>query len=38
MAVVIGYQMQVKKSACFQLAKKKIFFYIKKVGINNAFS
>jgi len=27
MAVIIGYQMQVKKSACFQLAKKKIFLY-----------
>ena len=30
--------MQVKKSACFQLAKKKIFFVQRKVGINVAFS
>ena len=30
--------MQVKKSACFQLSKKKIFFVQRKVGINAAFS
>jgi len=30
MAIIIGYQMQVKNSACFQLAKKKIFFLYKE--------
>ena len=38
MAVVIGNQMQVKKSVHFQLAKKKIIFVQRKVGISVAFS
>ena len=38
MVVVIGNQMQVKKLKHFQLAKKKIFFVQRKVGISVAFS